>query len=721
MATLVLSTVGTILGGPVGGAIGSLLGQSIDQQLFGPGPRQGPRLGDLAVQTSTYGTPIPRLFGSMRVAGSIIWSTDLQESSQTQGAKGQPDTVTYSYSVSFAVALSSRPIRDVKRIWADGKLIRNAAGEFTVNTTFRLYGGSEDQPVDPLIASIEGIDSAPAYRGSALAVFEQLDLAEFGNRIPFLTFEVVADEGIVAAGHVLNDSGGGAILSDAPQSLQGYAAYGATIASAIEPLVEVLGIPLFDTGQQLVTPPALTIWPGTDELGCGAGEQHRAWSERSQAPAHALPASVTLTYYDPQREYQAGLARASVESGSSAAAGIELPAVLSAGAAKGLAETSLARRWAERDTMILRLPQSYLDVRPGTLIQMPGQSEGWKVERISVDGFTAAMELRPVYATIGELSADPGRVLPSEGVAPTPTTTTVAELPDDGSGTADSPVVVVAASSADPGGKPVPLEVEVGGGEPTSIRASAGAVQGIALTALGDGQAALMDEIGSVDVALVGDAWLESRDLGTLIDGANLALLGNELIQFSSAIALGEGRFRLSRLLRGRRGTEWAMGLHEPGERFVLLERAALFPLALTTAQIGARVRVTPRGLADGQAQPAELFITGEAMRPLSPVRLRATILPDGRLECSWTRRSRRGWSWLDFVDAPFDSAAELYRLTVQGAASVLTVETGRTNARFEVSEIAGLGSGDLEISVVQVGDLAVSRPARLTLLNSQG
>ncbi len=55
MATLVLTTVGTALGGPIGGALGSLVGQSIDQDLFGPGMRRGPRLGDLAVQTSSYG------------------------------------------------------------------------------------------------------------------------------------------------------------------------------------------------------------------------------------------------------------------------------------------------------------------------------------------------------------------------------------------------------------------------------------------------------------------------------------------------------------------------------------------------------------------------------------------------------------------------------------------------------------------------------------------
>ena len=64
MATLVLSTVGMALAGPVGGLLGSLVGQSIDQQLLGGGPRKGPRLGDLSVQTSSYGSAVPRICSS---------------------------------------------------------------------------------------------------------------------------------------------------------------------------------------------------------------------------------------------------------------------------------------------------------------------------------------------------------------------------------------------------------------------------------------------------------------------------------------------------------------------------------------------------------------------------------------------------------------------------------------------------------------------------------
>ena len=111
MATLVLTTLGNAVGGPIGGAIGAVLGNLVDRRMLGTA-REGPRLTELAVQTSSYGTAIPQLFGTMRVAGTVIWSTDLRETrDRSGGGKGQPATTAYSYSASFAVLLSARAIR----------------------------------------------------------------------------------------------------------------------------------------------------------------------------------------------------------------------------------------------------------------------------------------------------------------------------------------------------------------------------------------------------------------------------------------------------------------------------------------------------------------------------------------------------------------------------------------------------------------------------------
>lgn len=193
MATVLFTVVGTAFGGPLGGAIGGLLGRQVDQSIFGSGAREGPRLKELSVTTSSYGQPIPRIFGRMRVAGTVIWSTELSEKSETQGGKGRPKNTTYSYSASFAVALSSTPIERIGRIWADGELLRGSEGDLKVEGEMRLYRGLGDDPVDPIIAAEKGSD-AVAFRDCAYVLFEDLQLADYGNRIPALTFEVFAEE-----------------------------------------------------------------------------------------------------------------------------------------------------------------------------------------------------------------------------------------------------------------------------------------------------------------------------------------------------------------------------------------------------------------------------------------------------------------------------------------------------------------------------------------------
>ena len=108
MATLVIGAVGAAIGGSIGGTvlgvsaaaiggfIGSSIGSGIDSQLFGPSTAarrtEGPRLSDLAVQSSAYGAPVPLVYGAMRVAGNLIWSTGLKETrsaaTTTVGGKG---------------------------------------------------------------------------------------------------------------------------------------------------------------------------------------------------------------------------------------------------------------------------------------------------------------------------------------------------------------------------------------------------------------------------------------------------------------------------------------------------------------------------------------------------------------------------------------------------------------------------------------------------------
>ena len=201
MATLVLAAAGSALGGAVGGSVaglgalaigkaaGAVLGSAIDQRILGGGsaPVETGRVDRFRVMGSSEGAPIARVFGRVRLAGHLTWSSRFLESVNEEevGGKGGGTTVReYSYSVSVAVALCEGPVLRVGRIWADG-IVLDQSG-----VTFRLHRGTEAQLPDPLIAAIEGNDAAPGYRGTAYVIFENLDLTPFGNRIPQFNFEV---------------------------------------------------------------------------------------------------------------------------------------------------------------------------------------------------------------------------------------------------------------------------------------------------------------------------------------------------------------------------------------------------------------------------------------------------------------------------------------------------------------------------------------------------
>jgi hypothetical protein len=609
MATLVLTAVGSALGGPIGAAIGAVAGQAIDARLFAPKARQGPRLADLALQTSAYGTPLPKLFGTMRIAGTVIWAAGLRETRSSSGnGKGRPRTVSYSYSASFAVALSARPIRAVRRIWADGKLLRGSAGDFKAETGFRLYTGDEEQAPDPLIVSAEGEGGTPAYRGLAYAVFEDLQLADYGNRIPSLSFEVEADEAPVAIGAIAAELAGGALRAGAGPAVTGYAAGGASVRSAIEQLVAFVPLSLVDDGQMLrvdgASPDAVLVDPGSG--GVRPGSERRGGDEQARRAASAIPSSVTLGYSDPARDYQAGLQRAFRSGPALLGEQHALPIAIPAASAKQLAEARLAALWAGRTTATLNLNSRHALLRPGTLVRVDGRPGTWRIERWTFERMVVRLQL--VGVADGEAFARPasaGRPVTEPDLRHGPTTLRLIELPSGFDGRpSDVPRLFVAAAGAEPGWRRAALIASLDDGASwTELGSSNGpAVMGSAEAALPPAGAALFDNANAITITMLNDRMeLASRSDADLVNGANLALLGEELIQFGTAQPLGAGRYRVRHLLRGRLGSEWACGAHQPGETFVLLDRAALTPVEAPLGASAARFASSPRAATMGR------------------------------------------------------------------------------------------------------------------------
>lgn len=234
-------STGRIALGVVGAVVGAYFGQPALGYAIGAGigaiafpdqlpdiVQEGPKLGDLRVMSSAYGRAMPIAFGVVRVAGNLIWSSGIDQHTITRtedapsgggGGKGGPQqevtTTTYTYSANFAISLCEGTIFGIRRIWANGEVVvdlgstasyatyvksgtfasvslASLAGPGTEQSgpsSMRVYAGDETQTQDPLILAIEG--DAPAYRGVAYVVFENLQLARFSNGIPNLEFEVI--------------------------------------------------------------------------------------------------------------------------------------------------------------------------------------------------------------------------------------------------------------------------------------------------------------------------------------------------------------------------------------------------------------------------------------------------------------------------------------------------------------------------------------------------
>ncbi len=194
MASQVLGVAGAVIGGVFGvPQLGYMVGSALGAMLFPPPGQDGPRIGDLAVQKSTYGTMIPIVWGRYRLAGNVIWSTQLIEHAHEQDSgSGGGGSTSYTYTCSFAV-LVCKGVHGIRRIWADSKLVYDATDAINPvrfkATSYAIYTGTEDQLADPTIEADKGVGYVPGYRGLVYMVFTDLELAKFGNRIPNFSFE----------------------------------------------------------------------------------------------------------------------------------------------------------------------------------------------------------------------------------------------------------------------------------------------------------------------------------------------------------------------------------------------------------------------------------------------------------------------------------------------------------------------------------------------------
>ena len=224
VGAIVGGVIGFYSGGPAGAAYGATLGFSIGSlvggvagQVFWPERTElnlvpPPQPHETRLQFSSWGMAIPIQYGNGRLAGNIIYMSDIVET--IERSRHRQEGIRYyemvkTYTATFAIAFfdGSIPPEGIARIWMNNKVIADYRdvglypggyeGLQSVNleTTiarsqvfFTIYYGSQSQACDPTLAALLTAAETPAYRGTCYIVFIDFPIGEFSG-VPTIEIE----------------------------------------------------------------------------------------------------------------------------------------------------------------------------------------------------------------------------------------------------------------------------------------------------------------------------------------------------------------------------------------------------------------------------------------------------------------------------------------------------------------------------------------------------
>jgi hypothetical protein len=237
------------------------------------------------------------------------------------------------------------------------------------------------------------------------------------------------------------------------------------------------------------------------------------------------------------------------------------------------------------------------------------------------------------------------------------------------------------------------------------------AAYGVTVTALAAPRSPwTWDDVNSLTVAMYVGGLAGDTDFNVLC-GSNALIVGDELIQFADAVDNGDGTYTLSRLLRGRRATEWACASHTANETVLAPQQGGFARLTEPVTEIGVLryYRAVSIGTDPSTITSQQFTLTGADVMPYAPVGIggyilttlaltlaarsnlcRPNVLPpnqpaaaglptntSGGLAITWCRRTRLGGAWLDGNGiVPVSEAGELYDVDILDATATTVVRT---------------------------------------------
>ncbi len=415
------------------------------------------------------------------------------------------------------------------------------------------------------------------------------------------------------------------------------------------------------------------------------------------------PREVNVQHINPAKKYERGSQRDNRRTTTSQL--VETynygGLVLTAAEAKQKAVITLAMRWLERTRYELTLPRKYWHLNPCDPISVTLRGIEHTIRPVRCEyGSPGLLKISGVsedYARYDSDADGDGGDGGDDDVIDIPSITIIRYLDipilrdiDDDPGFY---VAACGLSSSWPGC--VVYKSDDGGVSYTPAASLVNPASiGAARTVLPDGVTHTWDTTSTVDVRMVYGT-LASVTEAAALNGANAFLVGDEVLIASTATLIAAKTYRLSNMLRGIRGTDWATSTHVTGERVVKLDATTLRRVKLDTDDIGAERYYKAPTL--GQSLPSVTSTaftnTAVGLHPFSPVHIAGTVDGSNTLTITWYRRTRIGGDWRDYIDVQLGETTEEYEVDILlGGTVVRTIDA--TSETCDYTEAQRLADG---------------------------
>jgi hypothetical protein len=392
-----------------------------------------------------------------------------------------------------------------------------------------------------------------------------------------------------------------------------------------------------------------------------------------------LARRVTVQHLDYDREYDAGSQYAErLNTAAVNALVLDLPIVMTSGEAAGVAEVLLGVYWLERTDVSFSLPPTYNQLEPGDVVTLTTPEGAISLRLTGVtntsDGrveCTAKYARAAVYtpAALGEPSAVTGT---STILRIGPAVYVLLDVPMLTSAQSGPSFLAAMTGMYDGWRGGVLMRTRDAGATWDSLQEfeRPGSAIGTCTNSLGVVESSMMDMASALSVTLTQGDLFSVTQLA-LFGGANHFAYGAdgrwEIIAAQTCTLISGKSYVLRDLLRGRFGTEWAMGLHAVGDSLVLLDTTDVALIAADSSAIGLTYQY--RGITvdrDISTDTDRNFTyRGVNLKPLSPVYLNGNRDGANDWSLSWVRRTRESGEWKDSVDVPLGEATEAYEIDV--------------------------------------------------------